>query len=153
MLKINRKSTVLLSFTGTLLSLAALLIFMILPTSDFANSIDRPAKDALMVLLASPVLALLGTFSLTFAFVKDFKAWADFICLKPIAVTVSAFLAVLGIYNIGMYSAYLSDLFSLGFVAPYSGTVYEYLAFVAVVFVVLEFVFSTLISIAAIRNK
>ena len=153
MLKINRKSTILLSVVGALLSLAALLIFMLLPTSDFANSIDRPAKDALMVLIASPVLALLGTVCLTFSFAKDFKAWAEFILLKPIAVTVTAFTAVLGLYNTGVFTAYLSDLFSLGFVAPYSGTVYEYLAFVAVVFVVLEFVFSTLISIAAIRNK
>ena len=153
MLKINRKSTVLLSFAGAILSLAALLIFMILPTSDFANSIDRPAKDALMVLLASPVLSLLGTFSLTFAFVKDFKAWTDFICLKPLAVTISAFLAIFGLYNTGVYSAYLSDLFSLGFVAPYSGTVYEYLVIVAVITVILKFVFSALISIAAIRNK
>lgn len=153
MLKINRKSTVLLSFAGAILSLAALLIFMILPTSDFANSIDRPAKDALMVLLASPVLSLLGTFSLTFAFVKDFKVWADFILLKPLAVTISAFLTIFGLYNTGVYSAYLSDLFSLGFVAPYSGTVYEYLVIVAVITVILKFVFSALISIAAIRNK
>ena len=70
-----------------------------------------------------------------------------------IAYVNEIFTAVLGLYNTGVFTAYLSDLFSLGFVAPYSGTVYEYLAFVAVVFVVLEFVFSTLISIAAIRNK
>lgn len=153
MLKLNRKTTILLSFAGSLLSLAALLIFMLLPTSDFANSIDRPAKDALMVLILSPVLALLGTAGFTFAVIKDFKAWVAFLDFKPLVVGMSALFGVFGIFNIGTFTAYLAELLSLGFVAPFSGTVYEYLAVIATVFVALKLVFSTLLSIAVIRNK
>lgn len=153
MLKLNRKTTIFLTYAGSLLSLAALLIFMYLPTSDFANSIYRPAKDALMVMALSPVLATLGAVSFFFAIIKDAKAWVSFIELKPLVLCLTALSVVLSIFNIGLFASYTAELFSLGFVAPYSGTVYETLAVAAPVLVASKFVFSTLISIAAIRNK
>lgn len=153
MLKLNRKTTIFLTYAGSLLSLAALLIFMYLPSSDFANSIDRPAKDALMVMALSPVLATLGAVSFFFAIIKDIKAWVSFIELKPLVLCLTALSAVLSIFNIGLFASYTAELFSLGFVAPYSGTVYETLAVAAAVLVASKLIFSTLISIAAIRNK
>ena len=153
MLKLNRKTTILLAFAGSLLSLAALLIFMLLPTSDFANSIDRPAKDALMVLILSPACAVLGSASFLFAVIKDFKVWIKFLTNKPLVLGMTALFAAFCIYEIGLFTAYLTQQFSLGFVAPYSGTIYETLAVIATVFVVLKFVFSTLLSIAVNRNK
>ena len=153
MLKLNRKTTIFLTYAGSLLSLAALLIFMYLPSSDFANSIDRPAKDALMVMALSPVLATLGAVSFFFDIIKDVKAWVSFIELKPLVLCLTAFSAVLSIFNIGLFASYTAELFSLGFVAPYSGTVYETLAVAATVLVASKLIFSTLISIAVIRNK
>ena len=153
MLKLNRKTTVFLSFAGSIFSLIALLIFMYLPTSDFANSIDRPAKDALMAMAASPVLAFLGAVSFNFAVIKDFKAWVSFIDCKPLVISLTAFSAVLSLFNIGLFASYTAELFSLGFVAPFSGTIYETLTVISVVFVALKIVFSAIISIAVIRNK
>lgn len=153
MLKLNRKTTIFLSFAGSLLSLAALLIFMYLPSSDFANSIDRPAKDALMVMAFSPVFATIGAVSFIFAIIKDIKAWVNFIELKPLVLCLTALSAVLSLFNIGLFASYTAELFSLGFVAPYSGTIYETLVVAAAVLVASKLVFSTLISIAAIRNK
>ena len=153
MLKLNRKTTVFLTFAGSVFSLIALLIFMFLPTSDFANSIDRPAKDALMVMAVSPVLAFLGAVSFNFAVIKDFKAWVSFIECKPLVIGLTSLSAVLSLFNIGLFAAYSAELFSLGFVASYSGTIYETLTVIATVLVALKIVFSVIITIAAIRNK
>ena len=73
MLKTNRKSSVILSVVGSLLSLGALLIFMLLPTSEFANSVYHSAKDALYVFLLSPVLSFIGSAFILGAYIKDFK--------------------------------------------------------------------------------
>ncbi len=153
MLKLNRKSTILLSFAGSILSLAALLIFMLLPTSDLANSVDHSAKDALMVFILSPVCAVLGSLSFIFALLKDRKAWVDFIECKPLAVAMTGLFGAFCIYNIALFASYLAQQFSLGFVAPFGGTVYEDLAVIAAVFVALKFLFSVLITIAVKRNK
>lgn len=153
MLNLNRKSTIFLSFTGALLSLAALLIFIFLPTSDFANSIDHSAKEALMVFITSPVFALLGTAGLLYAFLKDFKAWVDFLKFKALIISIAGVFGAFGVFNFGLFTAYLADMFSLGFIAPYSGTAYELLAVVAVISVILQFIFAGLVSIAEIRNK
>lgn len=153
MLKINRKTTILLAYAGSIISLVGLLIFVLLPTSDLANSIEHSAKDALMVFILSPVCALIGSLAFIFATAKDFKVWVKFTEYKSLVTALTALFAAFSIYEIAFFTSYLAEQFSLGFVAPYSGTIYDTLAFVAIIFVALKFVASTFLSIAVIRNK
>lgn len=151
MLKLNKKSTIILSFAGSLLSLAALLIFMLLPTSDFANSVDHSAKDALMVFILAPVLSLVGSVSFIYAIVKDFRVWSNALA-EPLVKGLTALYGAMSLFNIALYFSYLFEQFSLGFVAPYSGTVYEYLAVIAAIFVILKFFFTAIVTIAVSRK-
>lgn len=153
MLKLNRKTTLILSFSGSLFSLAALLIFMLLPTSDFANSIEHSAKDALMLFVLSPICSFIGSASFIFAGAKDYSAWVKFTEDKPLVLGLISIFAAFSAYEIILFTAYVAEQFSLGFVAPFNGTVYENLAVVATVFVALKLVGSVLLSIAAVRNK
>ncbi len=152
MLKTNRKATVILSFVGALLSLVALLIFILLPSSEFANSVYRPAKDALYVFAISPVLSLIGSALILGVFIRNFKAWS-FTLTKSIACSVGVLYAAIAVFNTAVFLAYTIEQFSLGFVAPFNGTVYENLAIVAAVGVFHQFFLSVLTAVSATKEN
>ena len=149
MLKSNNK---LFAVISAVAALAALLIFLILPTSQLANGIEHSAKDALWVLVCSPLLALISTASFIFIFLKDYSVWCNLLS-KPIVNSIRYLSFALGIFNFATYLIYTIDQFSMGFVAPYSGTKYEYLAFAATIIVVLNFIFSFVVMIATKRHS
>ena len=149
MLKANNK---LLAVISAVAALAALLIFLLLPTSQLANGIEHSAKDALWVLTCSPILSLLGTVSFVSIFLKDNMAWSNLLS-KPIVTGITGISLVFGLLNFATYLSYTATQFSLGFVAPYSDTIYEYLAWAATVTVILNFIFSAVIIIATKRHS
>lgn len=149
MLKANRKFTVILSFVGSFISLAALLIFMLLPSSDFANSVYRPSTDALYLFMVTPVLSLIGSAFNLCAFIKNFKA-LSLSLTKPIVWCGIALYAAIAVFNTVLYLSYTIKQFSLGFVAPFGGTVYESLAVIAAVGVFHQFFLSVM---TAASNK
>lgn len=152
MLKTNRKTTVILSFVGTLLSLVALLIFILLPSSEFANSVYRPAKDALYVFAISPVLSLIGSALILGEFIRDFKAWS-FTLMKSIVYSGVVLYAAIAVFNTAVFLAYTLELFSLGFVAPFNGTVYENLVIIAAVGVFHQFFLSVLTAVSLAKQN
>lgn len=152
MLKTNRKSSVILSVLGSLLSLGALLIFMLLPTSEFANSVYHSAKDALYVFLLSPVLSFIGSAFILGAYIKDFKNLTDTL-MKSIAVSGAVLYSAIAVFNIATFAAYTAEQFSLGFVAPFSGTVYENLAVAAVIGVFHQILLTVLTVVSAKKEN
>ncbi len=149
MLKTNN---IILTVFSAVAALGALLIFLLLPTSQLANGIEYSAKDALWVLVASPILSLIGTISFVAVFLKDKNSWSNLLS-EPIVLAATGLSAAFGLFNFTTYLSYTLKQFSLGFVAPYGGTGYEYLAVAATVIVVLNFIFSAFVSIATVRNK
>lgn len=147
-----KRNNIVLSVFSAIAALAALLIFMLLPASELANSIEHSAKDALWVLVLSPLLSLLGSASFLAVFLKEKKTWIKLLC-EPIVIAAIGFTAVFGLFNFATYLSYTINQFSLGFVAPFAGTAYEQLAVAATVITVLNFVFSAIVVIAAMRSK
>ena len=152
MSKLNRTKTIAFTLIGSVSALAALLIFLLLPTSELANGIQYSGTDALWVLAISPVAAVISAASFIIAFIKDGKTWSGLLS-KPIVIGAAAILAVLNVFNFVVYVTYFSEMLSLGFVAPYTDTIYEYLAIAATMFVVIKLLYTGLATIAAIRNK
>ena len=152
MLKSSKTKTILFSLLGSIFALTALLIFILLPTSDLANGIEHSGKDALFVLVFAPVLSLLGSASTIYAFIKDSKIWEK-ILTKSIVTGITGLSLAFGILNLGTYLSYTVMQFSLGFVAPYGNTVFEILSVANIVTVVLHFMFTALITIAVKKDK
>lgn len=147
-----KRNNIILTVISALTAIVALLIFIVLPTSEFANGIEHSAKDSLWVLVCSPLFALISYASFIFIFLRDYSVWCNLLS-RPIVDSVKYLSFVLGIFNFTTYLAYTIDQFSLGFVAPYSGTKYEYMAFAATVIVVLNLIFSVITVIAVNRSK
>ena len=152
MLKTNKIKTIALSAISAVFALAALLIFLLLPTSQLANGIEHSAKEALWVLVFAPVGTLLASGCLIFAFLKDSNVWEK-VLSRPIVTGITGLSLAFSLVNFGTYLSYTVQQFSLGFVAPYGDTVYELLAVAATVTVILHFLFATLIIIAAKKVK
>lgn len=152
MLKSNGKFTVSLAYIGSVISLGALLIFKLLPTSELANGIQYTGKEALWVLILSPLFALLGAVTLMYAYIKNYKALQKFLP-KPAVTGTIIILAAFMIFNFCVYLSYLIAQFDLGFVAPYAGTVYESLETAVVIGTVLQFISSILANIAIVKNN
>jgi hypothetical protein len=147
-----KKNNILLAAASAVLALTALLIFLILPTSQLANGIEHSAKEALWVLICSPISALISTASFIFIFLKDYNEWSNLLS-KTIVNSIRYLSFALGFFNFATYLTYTIDQFSLGFVAPFSDTKYEYLAVAATVIVILNFIFAAVVSIATLRSK
>lgn len=152
MQNIKKTQTITLAYLGAILSLIGVLIFNILPTSDFANSIDRSGKDAVYLLTASPILVFIGAVVFMLAFLKDYKIWNSFLS-GAMVKGATIFFAVALIYNFAVTLSFFISQFSLGFVASFDGLVYEGLAIVTIVIAILQFVFATLASAAILRNS
>lgn len=152
MSKSIRNKTITLAFAGAVLSVAALLIFIILPESELANGIQYSGKDALWVLVLAPVFSLAGAINFLYAFLKDKKIWCE--AFSKNIVTGAAFvLGAMMVFNFAVYTSYLIMQFDLGFVAPYDGTVYDSLQYIVGVFTVLQVLFSALSIPATATNK
>lgn len=152
MIRLNRTKTVTLAFAGAVLSLAALLIYIILPGSELANGIQYSGKQALGVLALTPIFSFVGALNFMYAFLKDHKVWTD-ILSKPIVISSTVILSVLMIFNFAVYLSCFLTQFKLGFVAPYDGTVYETLEILLIVVTTLQFIFSAFSIAATIKNK
>ena len=152
MLKSKNISSVILSFSGSLLSLAALLVYVILPTSQLANGIEYSGTDAVWVLAIVPVASLVGAVLFVSSFIKNFNEWVSTMS-RPL---VTGMITLLGCMSAACFINYLSYFVTqvqLGFVAPYTGLVYEDFITVAVVVVIHQFLFSVLSTIAYIRSS
>ena len=153
MFKVNKAKTIVLAFAGSLLSLAALLIFNLLPSSQLANGVEHAATDAIWVLAASPVLFLLGGMVFMSAYLKDFKAWKDFLSGAMVKGATGLF-AIACIYNVVVSLMYFLSQYKLGFVAPFDGTVYgDVLVIIMTVVTIAQFIFSILGTAAVLRNS
>ena len=152
MLKINGKLTVFLAYAGSVLFLAALLIYTILPTSELANGIQYSGTDALWVLAASPVLAIAGAVCFIASLAKDYKAWQNFISKELITGALAA-ISVCLVASVAMYISNFATQLSLGFVAPFTGTVYETYAVILTIVAIDMFILSTVAAIAVKRNN
>ena len=152
MKKTSEKSSVILSFTGAVLSLAALLIFVIIPTSKLANGIEYSGTDALWVLVLSPLFSLAGSALFITSFLKNFSTWADTMS-KPLVKGMIILLSCMSAFNFIYYLSYFISQVELGFVAPYTGLIYDKLFVAAVAVTIHQFFFSVLALIAKIRNN
>ena len=151
MLKSNGTKTIILAVTGFIFSLVALLIFLCLPASEIANSLEYSAKIALWILVASPLCSAIGSASFIYAFLKDYKSWCN--CLsKEIALGATVLSGLFSVFSFAVYFSYTVSQFSLGFVAPFSGTVYEYLAVATTMLVIIKFIFTAVAIISVRRN-
>ena len=148
----NKNKSIVLSFTGTLFSLAALLIFILLPSSELANGIQHSGTDALWVLVFAPVLSLFGSAGFLYALTKNLKQLEKFLP-KPAVLCVEAVLCLLAVGSFVVYLTYLIKQFKLGFVAPYGGTVYENLEILVISTTVLQFITSALIAVATKKGN
>ncbi len=151
MSNLNRTKTITLAFAGALMSLAALIIFVVLPDSELANGIQYSGKDALWVLTLTPVFSLAGAVNFMYAYLKDYKIWSG-VLSKNILIGATAVIGSSMIFNFAVYLSYLISQFRLGFVAPYTGTVYENLVVLLTVFTVHQLIFSAL-SIPAVKKQ
>ncbi len=152
MLRSIRTKTVTLSLAGALLSVVALLIFIVLPNSELANGIQYSGNDALWVLSLTPVFSLIGAINFLYAFLKDYKLWSG-ILSNTIVKSAALVLGAMMIFNFAVYTSYLFTQLKLGFVAPYSGTVYENLQVILIVFSVLQILFGALSIPATSKSK
>ena len=152
MVKINKSKSVLLSVVGSALAVAALLIFLLLPTSQLANGIEYSGKDALWVLMIAPIASILGSVSVIVAFMKDCKVWEKDLT-GGIVVSIAALLTGFGLLNFATYLSYTIQQFSLGFVAPYNNTAYEFLAVAAIASTVIHVFFTAFTIIAVSRSN
>lgn len=152
MKNIKKTQTITFAYLGATLSLIGVLVFMILPSSDFANDVTRPATDAVWALLASPVALLIGSVVFMAAFLKDFKIWNDFLS-GGIVKGATVIFSCTSIYNVAVTLSYFISQYKLGFVAPFDGLAYESLAIICIVIVILQFAFATLATAAIIRNS
>lgn len=152
MLKVLKNKNIIFSFLGLILSLAGVLIYIILPSSELANGIQYSGADALRVLLISPVLLLIGGMLFIFALLSDIKNWKNTISDVAIYVTDGALIATV-IFNFAVSLSLFLVQNSLGFVAPYTGLKYEFFAVVMIVFLIWQFILSALIAIETVRES
>ena len=150
-LNLNKKSLMALLTTGSVLSAIAWFIFAFLPTSELANSIDFSAKTAIFVLAVSPITAILGLVSFVYALIKSCNYWCDYAC-EQVVIAMGGFFVLMNICNVAVYISYFISQVSLGFVAPYGGTVFENLAIMAVIFTAYNILLTVLSTIALKRN-
>ncbi len=150
--KTGGKSSVILSFSGAFLSLAALLIFVIIPTSKLANGIEYSGTDALWVLVLSPLFSFVGSAMFIASFLKKFSEWTDTMS-KPLVTGMIILLSCLSAFNFIFYLSYFISQIELGFVAPYTGLIYDKLIIAAVAVTIHQFFFSVLALIAKIRDN
>ena len=142
----------IVSFCGSLFSLIGILIYLILPGSEFANSVQHSAEDSLWVLALAPAFLLLGGILFMAAQLKGIKKLTD---VFPDALIISStlFFALSVTFNFAMsFSLFLKE-FKLGFVAPFTGLIYDTFSTAMVVIVIWQFIYSILTAISTIREN
>ena len=76
--KFDGRRTIILSAISTLFSLISLLIFLLLPFSEIANSIEYSSKIAIGILAVSPLFAAVASAGFVCIFLKNRNNWSDF---------------------------------------------------------------------------
>ncbi len=134
------------------ISLGSLLICRYLPTSDFANSIERSGMDGVYAFISSPVLALFCVGVLIFAMAMNRGAFVPVLGKKVYAVLEVLFTAL---FTFGFASslAYLIYQWKLGFLAPFDGTMYQTLHDIMLVGLMLTVTFFLVITVIIKKKK
>lgn len=132
-----------LGFLSAICSFASLLVHVLIPQSDWANSVTRPASHGLYALLVSPVLAAAALLLFCLAYLRQIGAFTK--TYKP-ALCYGIFgLVGLGlVFNLISSIAFTASQFSLGFAAPVGGTIWETPAVFTAVFSVLNLAYAVL---------
>ncbi len=152
MLKFNKIKAVIFAVSGSVLSLVGVLIFNLLPVSELANGIQYSGQDALWVLALSPILLFVGGAGFVASLFMDMKNWKKTLSDVAIYIAIASFAAAV-IFNFAVSLSYFIMQFSLGFVAPFDGLIYESFAIVMIVFVIWQFLFSALTVAEVIRES
>ncbi len=135
--KLNNNKLVLFNAVSFVFALIGTLIYQLIPVSDLANGIEHSPKDALYILLLSPIAFLVATIFFVLIF-KDFKllqAFIDKVVLIPVFFVGAASLAFSFISSL----MFTIDQFKLGFVAPADGTKWATIGTVIIVLTVILF--------------
>ena len=82
---------------------------------------------------------------------KDHSVWCKALS-KPVVTAITALFIVFSLCSFITYIAYFISQVSLGFVAPYTGTAYEYLAIVTTIVVIHEALLTALSTVAVLRK-
>ena len=109
------------------------------------------AKTALWILVASPLCSAIGSASFMYAFLKDYTSWCNSLS-KEIVFGATVLSGLFSVFSFAVYFSYTISQFSLGFVASFSGTVYEYLAVATTMVIIIKFIFTAIAIISVRRN-
>ena len=150
--KFDGRRTIILSAISTLFSLISLLIFLLLPFSEIANSIEYSSKIAIGILAASPLFAAVASAGFVCIFLKNRNNWSDFFPGEMLTASTVAVVLV-EISNLVIYLKFFISQLSMGFVAPYTGTIYDNLAVVVTMFMIYKLIFTALVIVAVRRDK
>ena len=139
----KKSGVAVMGFLSAICSFASLLIYVLIPQSDLANSVTRPASHGLYALLVSPVLAAAALLLFCLAYIRHIGAFTK--TYKPTLCYGAFGLVGLGlVFNLISSVAFTASQFSLGFAAPVDGTVWETLAVFTAVFSVLNLTYAIL---------
>lgn len=151
--KLNKKIIIPYCF-ALLFSLAAYLIYTLVPVSDIANSVEHSGMDAVYILTASPVCAFIALISLCLALIFNFKQLGNNKSSKLI-LSLSAILPVaFSVASAVFCTMFTVSQYQLGFTSPIDDTQwYTYSKFILVNFIVELLVAIVTIVISKIKKK
>lgn len=133
----------LLSF---LLLSASYLVYILVPVSDLANSIEHSGMDAVYLLTVSPILALVSLALLLSAYVIN-KQYLNKLLSVQVAVAAFSvnllFVAVSLIFSV----LFVVSQYQIGFTAPLNGTKWESFGIFILVSCVIEFISLVLLTL------
>ena len=136
--KLNSSKTVALSAISFVFALIGTLIYQFLPVSNLANGVEHSPKEALYVLVISPLafFAAIVLFGIVFKDYKVLKNHIDKVILIPFGLISATSL----LFGFASSLAFTIDQFLLGFVAPINGTKWATIGTVIIVSTVLLFI-------------
>ncbi len=148
--KINNKAFILylISF---ILYFASYLIYTLIPSSDLANSIEHSGMDAVYVLTASPVLAVLSL-GVFVAFCVLNKNYLENLINKKIFVIAAVIFTFLIAVSVCFSISFVISQYKLGFTAPINDTKWETYSVCMLFVTVIEFV-SLVLFVFAMKGK
>lgn len=100
------------------------IIYISIPTSDLANSIEHSGMDAVYVLTVSPVAAILALIFFILSYVLN-RDYLNSLLSKPVATVGYAVLTIMILISAIFSVSFVASQYSLGFTAPINGTVWH----------------------------
>lgn len=152
MIKALKNKNFIISLSGSLLSLVGILIYLILPGSEFANGVQHSASESLWVLALAPAFILLGGILFIVAQLKGIKKLTE-VFSDALILSSIVFFALSVIFNFAVSLSLFIMEYKLGFVAPFTGLIYDTLTTVMIVIIIWQFIYTALIAISAIREN